>query len=843
MKVKVQCTCGTRFEFEVEPVNERMPVPINCPGCNADATGLANAVIKQQLAAAQPTTPSAPAAPALKISGHTPAASSPTPSIPTAAPAPSNPSIPSLRIPGMPTQPSAAPAPTIPAQPAIPTATPAPAPAAAPAAPTPPAPSQGGLRISKPAVSHAAPAASATPTAAPAAANKCPKHPTEDPVETCRVCGKPMCLKCMEMFGYVCSVYCRNQANAKQMKIPVYAHQKSAVQAKESGKARLITYSVMAVLALLLGTWIWYAWFGSMPKKVYSVAFVKKQPRGYYKLIGPGQLLSIKDKQLSLFDVAHQKQLWATPLNTEASTPAPQPKPAGKTNGNNIKIRTSDPELMKAEAAAQIAKKQVPASDTSNNSSDDDEDFDFSTRDRFNIKEVIPTDTDIWILFQDRIAHYDRQTGSAKPDVGLKPRVVHVSHDDNGILAVSMPDKTHRVLTQISLPSGNVQTEEIDLSPSKAQPAGTTVANAKTSAASKTNKMTATVAKKPTTAITTQASAADALEDAFDFGFYNQDHYISAGANVAEMNVKLLEKKVEVHEAMKTKTKSILESGNMTAGQSLDASEELLNDMQRQNGGSKVTEDVSRYQVTVHRWLAKGTPDWTGEVIGQPSIYPLKTVDVIAGGKSIVVLDKNNKKLWDAKLTYPAEAHSSFYFDYSGGSSAPCVETGDALYFADQGMLTCFDLASGAPRWRLTSVGISKIQLDEKGNIYLTSTTASPDTIQYSKQVNLKNRPETVILKVDPKTGKKLWEVVKIGEQLLISGKYVYIGKVSTMMVALRLEDGPDYHYNFYRLDPSSGKIMWNYFQTKPGMSAEVNQNWIMIEFKDELQVLKFLSL
>ncbi|EEF59253.1 PQQ-binding-like beta-propeller repeat protein [Pedosphaera parvula] len=813
MKVKVQCTCGTRFEFEVEPVNERMPVPINCPSCNSDATGLANEVIKQQLAAAKP----APA---------TPAASA-------------NPGIPAIKIPSLPTaQSSSAPVPAISAQPAIPAASPATA-AAVPAAPTPPAPSQGGLRISKPAVSHAAPAATAAASAPAVAANKCPKHPTDDPVETCRVCGKPMCLKCMEMFGYVCSVYCRNQANSKKMSIPVYAQQRSAVQAKESGKARLIAYAIVGVLLLLLGGWIWYEWFGSMPKKVYSVAFVQKQPRGYYKLIGPGQLLSIKEKQISLFDVAQQKQLWATPLNTEASVPAPRPKPAGKTNSNN-KIRTSDPELMKAEAAAEIVKKKVPTAEENSSSSDDD--LSFSYRDEFNIKEVIPTETDIWILFNNRIARFDRQTGSAKPDVDLKSEVIHLSHDENGILAVSMPDRMHRVLTQISLPSGTMQTEEVDLSPAKAQPASATAATAKTGAGSKTNKVTGVVARKAVTPTTTQTTAS-ALDENFDFSPYAQNNFISAGANVAEMKVKLLEHKVEVHEAMKAKKKSILDSGNMTASQSLDASEELLNDMQRENGGSSVQEDVSRYQVTVHRWLAKGTPDWTGEVVGAPTIFPLKTVDVVAAGKSLVVLDKNNKKLWDAKLTYSAGSHYGYDFEFGGDSQAPAIETGDAVYFADQGMLTCFDLANGAVRWRLTSVGISKIQLDEKGNIYLTSTTASPDSIQYSKQVNLKNRPESVMLKVDPKTGKKLWEVVKIGEQLLISGKYIYIGKVSTMMVALRLEEGPDYHYNFYRLDPSNGKIMWNYFQTKPGMRAEANQNWILIEFRDELQVLKFLSL
>ena len=41
MEIKVQCGCGTRFAFDVEPVNGRMPVRVNCPGCGADGTDLA----------------------------------------------------------------------------------------------------------------------------------------------------------------------------------------------------------------------------------------------------------------------------------------------------------------------------------------------------------------------------------------------------------------------------------------------------------------------------------------------------------------------------------------------------------------------------------------------------------------------------------------------------------------------------------------------------------------------------------------------------------------------------------------------------------------------------------
>src|SRR5438270_9653729 len=47
MRIKLQCDCGQRFAFEVEPINDRMPAPVECPACGADSTAAANAAIAQ----------------------------------------------------------------------------------------------------------------------------------------------------------------------------------------------------------------------------------------------------------------------------------------------------------------------------------------------------------------------------------------------------------------------------------------------------------------------------------------------------------------------------------------------------------------------------------------------------------------------------------------------------------------------------------------------------------------------------------------------------------------------------------------------------------------------------
>jgi len=47
MELKVQCNCGQKFKFDVEPMNGQMPFTVNCPTCGADGTAAANAILAQ----------------------------------------------------------------------------------------------------------------------------------------------------------------------------------------------------------------------------------------------------------------------------------------------------------------------------------------------------------------------------------------------------------------------------------------------------------------------------------------------------------------------------------------------------------------------------------------------------------------------------------------------------------------------------------------------------------------------------------------------------------------------------------------------------------------------------
>ena len=49
MEVKIQCPCGTRYKFDVEPINGLMPGPVSCPTCGVDGTAAGNVIIQQTL--------------------------------------------------------------------------------------------------------------------------------------------------------------------------------------------------------------------------------------------------------------------------------------------------------------------------------------------------------------------------------------------------------------------------------------------------------------------------------------------------------------------------------------------------------------------------------------------------------------------------------------------------------------------------------------------------------------------------------------------------------------------------------------------------------------------------
>jgi hypothetical protein len=69
MEIKIECSCGSRYKFDVEPENGRCPTPLACPSCQASWTEQTNELIARSLgeAAPAPAFPVTPAAPVVRI--------------------------------------------------------------------------------------------------------------------------------------------------------------------------------------------------------------------------------------------------------------------------------------------------------------------------------------------------------------------------------------------------------------------------------------------------------------------------------------------------------------------------------------------------------------------------------------------------------------------------------------------------------------------------------------------------------------------------------------------------------------------------------------------------------
>jgi hypothetical protein len=185
-------------------------------------------------------------------------------------------------------------------------APPPPAAAAPPPAVAAPAPAAPRLSIARPAQPASAPVAAADPGATPT----CVKH-GQPAMEHCLMCNKPICPGCMELFGYVCSPFCKARATSNGIEIPVYALQKSVVEARLWRKVGLISTMVVAVVAITLGLWFWYAWFGSRPREVFAVRFPEAVHSGQSAFTGGDQLVFLRGGTLARYDTKSEKEIWS----------------------------------------------------------------------------------------------------------------------------------------------------------------------------------------------------------------------------------------------------------------------------------------------------------------------------------------------------------------------------------------------------------------------------------------------------------------------------------------------------------------------------------------------------
>jgi hypothetical protein len=785
--MKLQCPCGAKYSFDITPEMAREPVKFVCPSCGFDASDFVNEMIRKELSGQA-------AAGAATI--DEPVATAPT----------------RLHV----------------------------------SQHAPPPPSQ----------------ATEEPPAPPAMPKVCAKHPGRLAHEHCVVCGKPICPKCMELFGYVCSSLCKARADSHGIEVPFYEGQKSVVEAKRWRKAGLISGVVGVVVALVLGVWIWYAWFGSRPRPVFAVRFSENVYSGMSKLCRANQIVFLRGGSLSRYDLKTQKEVWSRELLDKAKIE--------KEVDRKIKI---------IQAAIDKANNETP--DFVPKMPRRDKMIEDLTRAAAAALQLRVSGQNVWVIAPEKLAHFDWDSGKTLQEIPRAYGFGRLSAHGDEMVFTGENETGQAVITHINLASGELSKEGIG-EPVQADAVAVASAGAGNSGGAglpigrrgadagkplDPGKVAEQAQNLPLPAkIALPAVLATAANQERTMAELNDQpkskpravpekrvgsdrlQLIPSQYGNVEFSIRLLEEKIVSRTAMKAPPKKSALDGDLTVTKTADAANEILNDLQRSRGGDTVEEDESRYQISIH---LPGAADWTGEVTGSPSVFPLKTVNVIMANKTLIVLDKSNKKLWQAALTYNVSGGAGELEEGEAPfGQGPCVERGDTLYVFDQAVLTAFDLVTGNARWRLPSVGVVGIFFDDKGMMYVNTTTASPDSIKHSRQIDITDKTSAIIYKLDPKTGKTLWSNDANGFISHLSGKFIYTvqsfdpgdedeGNDSDLTAILRK---PAF-LRIRRINPANGRLMWEVFQPRAPLDVQFDGNSIELVFKKEVQVLKFLSL
>ena len=799
--MKIQCSCGAKYALDLSPEMAETPVRFVCPACGRDSSDFVNDLVRQELG----------------LSG--PAAAAPD---------------------------------ALPAQPAL------------------QSPPLARARIHTP---QSAPAEAAP--ASPGAPQRCLKHPTQFTTDKCHICSKPICPKCMELFGYVCSPLCKGKAESQGVEIPVYAGQKSVREARAWRRTVCVAGAVGALVVAVLGFWLWYEAFGSRPKPAWSVRFAQPSYSGQSAFCGKDQIVFLHGDTLARYDMKLNKELWSRHLVDKKQIEAAVAKEMKEMQVLIDKANSENPDhvpkMPDPEKLQQSMQRAAAAA-----------------------LELVVRGQNIWVLSPGKLTRYDQDTGNPVKEIPVPAGYGGLIPRGDELLDVDF-ETGKPIVTHINLTTCESRTEEVG--PPGAPPGDAAKTdradakpNARAAAAGKDGSGRAGLpigmpGKDAGKVLDPKKVAEQAQHLSYPAKIalpailahnMNQERTLAAyddqpsGATAPSagsqpervedvsliptkdgfilFSVKLIESRITARAAMKpAPAKSVL-NGNLTTGKTADLANEMLNDLQRSRGGEVVQEDESRYLATIRRTDAPGA--WSGEVIGPPALYPLTTVNVLTANKTLLVFDKNNRQLWQSPLTYNvSRGLAALEPDHAPYGLGPCVERQGTLYVYDEGVLTAFDLTNGTVRWRLPSVGITGLFFDDQGMVYVNATTASPDVIKYSNQIDITRKASPVVMKVDPRTGKGLWTAQLGGLVNYVSGKFIYT------MSSYQADDEGDSAFStdailgresflcLKRINPKNGHVMWEYPDKRVPLDVQFDQNSIRLVFKREVQVLRFLAL
>lgn len=755
--MKIQCACGAKYAFDVTPEMVAAPIQLICQTCGADNSAAVNQLIRQQFNAPVPTI-----------------------SVSVVSPAPA------------------------PASPATPAGGPGSAPRVAPPAPpvriTPPSPESPGPvappSSAKPALRVNVAAATSTTAPTDTPASTCAKHPDQPVTQHCRVCQKPMCSKCMEAFGFVCSAYCKGKAENQGVAVPQFAGQRNVVQSRQTRWIGRAIAGTFALFVITMGVWAWYTWVGSVPKVKAFLRFNETAHSGQIHVVNGDQAVMLHGGSVLRYDFKAGNELWSHPLIDEQKIV------------NECKVNY--------ERAAEDRMKIIRAGgDVNGHLGTLEELIAYTKKSAAAQLHLHARDEAVWVSAPGKLTRYDWQTGNTITEVTVPEGERQlVANGDELLIRVGAES-----VTTLNLRSG--ETTIVRAHPGE-------------SSAGSDGAATRTATSQPPGAGTTASPAKPGSIRPVS----TPARLVAPALSAISNNQQRLETEMRNPSAPTTAANGAVSPGDPT----LIATRYGIFEFTAKPVGQRTVngESASSYNTTVRSLSGNDKGEWTGDIPGLPELHALPSVTLLIGDRAVIALDKKAKKIWEKRLEggvrYPTR--DLFVPENDLDGDGPCIEHDGVIFICDRIGMTAFDAQTGEVRWRLATADIYGIVFGDGNTIYANSTIASGD------------QAHSVISKLDGATGKTLWRIEREGAIAYASGPFVY---------ALESYKGDDdaadgvegfntvFHVSPYvrvkRIEPASGRVLWHHFQQRFPLDVQLNRNTFQILFKKEAQLLKFISL
>ncbi len=286
------------------------------------------------------------------------------------------------------------------------------------------------------------PPATPPPVASAGRMPVCTKHPRQQTIEHCAVCAKPICPQCMELFGYVCSVACQTRAAAQGMQVPQYAGQRFRVEADRWRKLGKIFAALGVGVVALLGLWIWYAWFGSVPRPVFAVRFPEMVYSGTARLCAQNQLMVLRGGSLARYDLKTGKEIWSRELLDAARI-----------------ARAADREFKAAAALVEKATSENP--DTAPKMPSREKLLAELTRAAGAALELRVRGQHVWVIAPDKITKLDWDSGKTSSEIPRAAGFGRWAETGDELVFTGTAAPGQPVILHVKLATGEVTTENI----------------------------------------------------------------------------------------------------------------------------------------------------------------------------------------------------------------------------------------------------------------------------------------------------------------------------------------------------------------------------------------------